>query len=80
VPARTTTTDATTPTTLPPAWVTVPVAAERLSLSHRSIRRAIESGDLTAYKFGKSLRLRLQEVDAWAESRAVVAIPAGGAQ
>ena len=36
-----------------------------------SLRRAISAGELTGYKIGKSLRVRLDELDAWAMSKAM---------
>lgn len=55
----------------PPAWVPLSAAAERVSLCERTLRRAISAGELTGYKFGKALRVRLDELDAWAESKAM---------
>ena len=46
-------------------------AAARLSLCDRTIRRAISAGDLPGYKLGKSLRVRLDELDAWAMAKAI---------
>ncbi len=57
--------------TEPPTYVALPVAAERLSLCDRTIRRAISAGELPGYKFGKAIRVRLDELDAWAASKAV---------
>lgn len=54
----------------PPAYVTLTVAADRLSLCDRTIRRAIAAGELTGYKFGKALRVRLADLDRWAETKA----------
>lgn len=60
-----------TPGETPPAWVPLPAAAERLSLCDRTIRRAISRGELRGYKFGKAVRVRLDELDAWAEGKAI---------
>ena len=46
-------------------------AAERINLHPRTLRRAIDAGDLPAYKFGSALRVRLDDLDAWAESKAI---------
>lgn len=59
------------PTPETPAWVPLPAAAERLSLCDRTIRRAISRGELRGYKFGKAVRVRLDELDAWAEGKAI---------
>ncbi len=55
----------------PPAWVSLSVAAERVSLCDRTVRRAIARGELTGYKFGKAVRVRLDELDDWAASKAI---------
>ena len=55
----------------PPAWVPLSAAAERVSLCERTLRRAISAGELPGYKFGKALRVRLDELDAWAMSKAM---------
>lgn len=54
-----------------PAWVSLAAAAERLSLCDRTIRRAIARGELRGFKFGKAVRVRLDELDAWADSQAM---------
>lgn len=54
-----------------PTWVPLSVAGERLSLHERTIRRAITAGELPGYKIGKALRVRLDELDAWALSKAM---------
>ena len=61
----------TTTTTPAPLWGSLRTAADRLELNQRTIRRAIDAGELTGYKFGSALRVRLDELDAWAESKAV---------
>lgn len=55
----------------PPAWVPLSTGAERVSLCERTLRRAISAGELPGYKFGKALRVRLDELDAWAMSKAM---------
>ena len=52
-----------------PTWVPLSVAGERLSLHERTIRRAITAGELPGYKIGKALRVRLDELDAWAAAK-----------
>ena len=52
-------------------YVPLAVGGERLSLHERTIRRAIARGELPGYKFGKALRVRLDELDTWAESKAM---------
>jgi excisionase family DNA binding protein len=36
-------------------WITIPDAAVRLSVSDKTVRRLIASGDLEAQRFGKRL-------------------------
>lgn len=60
-----------TPTQSAPVWVGLAPAAERVSLCERTLRRAMASGELTGYRFGKSLRVKLADLDAWAESKAM---------
>lgn len=36
-------------------WITIPEAASRLSVSDKTVRRLIASGDLPAQRFGKRL-------------------------
>lgn len=59
------------PDEAPPAWVPLSTGAERVSLCERTLRRAISAGELPGYKFGKALRVRLDELDAWAMSKAM---------
>jgi excisionase family DNA binding protein len=47
------------------AYVGIPEAAEYLDLSEKTIRRLIESGRLTAYRFGsRVVKLKLADLDA----------------
>lgn len=59
------------PAETPPLWVTLDAGAERVSLCSRTLRRAVASGELTGYRFGKALRIKLADLDAWAESKAM---------
>lgn len=36
-------------------WITIPEAATRLSVSDKTVRRMIASGDIPAHRFGKRL-------------------------
>jgi excisionase family DNA binding protein len=50
---------------VPRAYVGIVEAADYLGLSEKTIRRLIDSGQLTAYKFGnRVLRLKLSDLDA----------------
>lgn len=55
----------------PPDLVTLAAAAERLSLSDRTIRRAISAGELPGHKFGKAIRVSLAELDRWVASKVI---------
>lgn len=54
-----------------PLFVSLAEAGIRTALCERTLRRAIAAGELTGYKFGKALRVRLADVDRWAESKAM---------
>jgi len=54
-----------------PLFTSLDAAGVRLDLHPRTIRRAIAAGELPGYKFGKALRVRLDELDAWAEAKAM---------
>jgi excisionase family DNA binding protein len=45
------------------AWLGTKEAAARLGVTLRSLYRFIDQGDLAAYKFGRVIRLRLDDVD-----------------
>ncbi len=57
--------------TTEPLFVSLDDGGIRVSLHPRTLRRAISAGELTGYKIGKSLRVRLDDLDAWAESKAM---------
>lgn len=54
-----------------PVYASLDTGGARVDLHPRTIRRAISAGELTGYRFGKALRIRLDELDAWAESKAM---------
>lgn len=56
---------------VPPLYVSLYEAGVRCGLHERTIRRAITAGELRGFKFGKALRVRLDELDLWAESKAM---------
>jgi len=45
------------------AWLGTKDAAARLGITLRSLYRFIDEGDLTAYKFGRVIRLKADDVD-----------------
>jgi excisionase family DNA binding protein len=50
------------------AWLGTKEAAGRLGVTLRSLYRFIDEGDLTAYKFGRVIRLKQADVDRYVES------------
>lgn len=76
----------TTPTTAPPtqnpapAWVSLEAAGAYLDVHPRTLSRAMARGELRGYMFGKptasgpgmkAVRVKLSDLEAWAESRAM---------
>ncbi len=52
----------------PICWLSTKEAAERLGVTLRSLYRFIDEGGLAAYKFGRVIRLKGDDVDAFIES------------
>jgi excisionase family DNA binding protein len=50
------------------SWLSTREAAERLGVTLRSLYRFIDEGSLPAYRFGRVIRLRAEEVDRFIES------------
>ncbi|MBW0158423.1 helix-turn-helix domain-containing protein [Sedimentimonas flavescens] len=57
------------PATTPEQLLTIPEAAELLRVSIKSIRRWIESGELSAAKLGNQWRIRPQDLDRFVRDR-----------
>ena len=49
-------------------WLSTPAAADRLGITPRTLYRFIDEGQLPAYKFGRVIRLKQQDVDIYIES------------
>lgn len=49
-------------------WMSTKEAAEHLGVTLRSLYRFIDEGALPAYKFGRVIRLKEQDVDQFIES------------
>jgi excisionase family DNA binding protein len=49
-------------------WLSTQEAARRLGITPRTLYRFIDHGDLPAYRFGRVIRLRAHEVEAFIES------------
>ncbi len=52
-------------------WVSTKAAAEYLGITPRTLYRLVDEGQLPAYKFGRVLRLKQADVDAFVESARV---------
>jgi excisionase family DNA binding protein len=50
------------------AWLSTKEAAARLGITLRSLYRFIDEGDLAAYKFGRVIRVKVEDVDRFIES------------
>jgi excisionase family DNA binding protein len=50
------------------AWLSTAEAARRLGITARTLYRFIDEGQVPAYKFGRVIRLRESEVDAFIEA------------
>ncbi len=49
-------------------WLSTPAAAERLGITPRTLYRFIDEGQLPAFKFGRVIRLKQEDVDVYIES------------
>lgn len=49
-------------------WMSTKEAAEHLGVTLRSLYRFIDEGSLAAYKFGRVIRLKTEDVDRFIES------------
>jgi excisionase family DNA binding protein len=49
-------------------WLSTQEAARRLGVTARTLYRFIDEGDLTAYRLGRVIRLKLSDVDAFIEA------------
>ena len=47
------------------SWLSTAAAARRLGITPRTLYRFIDEGDLTAYRFGRVIRLKQDDVDAY---------------
>jgi len=51
-----------------PTWLSTKDAAARLGITLRSLYRFIDEGDLAAYKFGRVIRLKNDDVTRYIEA------------
>ena len=49
-------------------WMSTAEAAKRLGITPRTLYRVIDEGQLPAYRFGRVIRLKEDEVEAFIES------------
>jgi excisionase family DNA binding protein len=49
-------------------WLSTQEAARRLGVTPRTLYRFIDQGELTAYRLGRVIRLKLSDVDAFIEA------------
>ena len=52
-------------------WLSTPKAADRLGITARTLYRFIDEGLVPAYKFGRVIRLKRSDVDAFIEASRV---------
>ena len=50
------------------AWLGTKEAAAQLGITLRSLYRFIDEGDLAAYKFGRVIRVKVEDVDRFIEA------------
>ncbi|MEY2419964.1 MAG: hypothetical protein QOI95_31 [Acidimicrobiaceae bacterium] len=48
-------------------WLSTAEAAKRLGITPRTLYRFIDQGDIPAYRFGRVIRLKADEVDGFIE-------------
>lgn len=48
-------------------WLSTAAAAERIGITPRTLYRFIDQGDIAAYRFGRVIRLKQDEVDTFIE-------------
>lgn len=52
-------------------WLSTADAADRLGINTRTLYRLIDSGEISAYKFGRVIRLQGKDVEAFIEGAKV---------
>ncbi len=55
-----------------PVWMGTTEACERLGITLRTLYRWIDEGKLPAYKIGRVIRLKVEEVDAFTASSRIM--------
>lgn len=49
------------------AWLSTEQAARRIGVTPRTLYRFVDEGELRAYRFGRVIRIRTSDVDAFVE-------------
>ena len=49
-------------------WLSTPAASDRLGITPRTLYRFIDEGQIPAYKFGRVIRLKRDDVDDFIET------------
>ena len=52
-------------------WLSTAAAAKRLGITPRTLYRFIDQGDIPAYRFGRVIRLKQDEVDAFIDQNRI---------
>ena len=52
-------------------WLSTAEAANRLGINTRTLSRFIDAGELTAYKFGRVIRVKASDLDSFVEGAKV---------
>ena len=52
-------------------WLSTAEAANRLGINTRTLYRFIDAGELTAYKFGRVIRVKASDLDSFVEGAKV---------
>lgn len=52
-------------------WLSTAEAANRLGINTRTLYRFIDAGELTAYKFGRVIRVKASDLDTFVEGAKV---------
>lgn len=52
-------------------WLSTAEAANRLGINTRTLYRFIDAGELTAYKFGRVIRVKATDLDSFVEGAKV---------
>jgi excisionase family DNA binding protein len=60
------------PADVAPEWLSTAEVARRLSLTPRTVYRLIDAGDLVAYRFGRVIRVRADDLGRFIDASRIV--------